>query len=313
MKQVLMEEKIQNGIHDFFQEKLSGYLCACNEDSQEIDLSDDDIHMLSQQILALSDSARELFYGKYCFQMSEEAIEAMYGIELPFERLQYYKNILSSVYCRDDNVRIREEAFFLATKHAMEIDMAQTERDASKTSIIQTRRWMSRAVNMAVKGVAAAVIIMAIGFTAAITTNAEFREKVVEWLIETFQEFSSFKTVSEAEITMDDLRSYQITYVPARFTLSDLNESQELLSYAYLDEENNPLVIVLQIPGNELLVDTENQDTELVTFGGEDAFLIQDNSDMVTFACTIDGMPVFISGNVDREEVFSIAKGIRKK
>ncbi|MBR0092097.1 MAG: hypothetical protein IJP92_10395 [Lachnospiraceae bacterium] len=36
-------------------------------------------------------------------------------------------------------------------------------------------------------------------------------------------------------------------------------------------------------------------------------------SDAITFACTIDGMPVFISGNVDREEVFSIAKGIRKK
>ena len=80
----------------------------------------------------------------------------------------------------------------------------------------------------------------------------------------------------------------------------------------YQDESLNQMSIILQIPGNESSIDTEGLVIEEITWNGERAIFMTDDNDYGTFACSIDGIPVFIGGYLSKEEMLAIANGIEK-
>ena len=64
------------------------------------------------------------------------------------------------------------------------------------------------------KAVAVAVITLTLLFSTCMVANAQFREKVIAWVIETFEKYSIFELKSDGENAQLDLMAYKATYIP---------------------------------------------------------------------------------------------------
>ena len=68
----------------------------------------------------------------------------------------------------------------------------------------------------------------------------------------------------------------------------------------------------MQMPGSEIMIDTEDMEMEKLEWNGQEAFLYSSEEKGIEFSFILDGFPVYIAGRMNREECFEIAKGIRK-
>ena len=279
----------------------------------ERDLPDDGIRILCQQILALSDTGKELFFGRYCYRMSDDAMQTIFGTTFPAGRLQYYKSILSSAHNMNEGERISERSYQRASEMALDQEVERIEKEANTQRILTFPNEPKRIIRVLMKGVAAALIILSLGFMTAMTVNAEFRERVVNWFIETFSEYSKVQTSSGQDITTEDLRSYEPTYIPERYAHMDTVESDNEITYLYEDDEGSILYISFVLPGVEVGINTENIEIQEMEFRGEEAYMAFDDENRGTFAFVLDGIPVFIGGQMSEEDAMAIANGIEKR
>ena len=68
--------------------------------------------------------------------------------------------------------------------------------------------------------------------------SAQFREKVIAWVVETFEKYSIFELQSDGENTQSDLQSYKPTYLPDGAELKNTVEQPEMLAYEYAINES---------------------------------------------------------------------------
>ena len=101
------------------------------------------------------------------------------------------------------------------------------------------------------KAVAVAAITITLLFSTAMVTNAKIREKVIAWIVETFEKYSIFELQSDGENTKPDLQSYKPTYLPDGAELKNTVEQPEMLAYEYAINESVILIFFLvnQIQG----------------------------------------------------------------
>ena len=312
MNQITTDKRIMDALEEFFLARFE----AAEEDAsgvhKQTDLSYDDVCILSDQILALPEDARELFYGRYCFGMSEEAMQTMFGTPSPVGKLQYYKAILSFAHNLTKEETVSDQSFLEASEMALEADMKETEKECAEQGIIPFPHKARRVFLNVGKGIAAAVVILAVSFTTAVTVNAEFREKVVRWFIETFKEFSIFNTSTGEEITIEDLKSYQPTYIPERYQHIGTSETPVSISFSYAAEDGEALYVTFTLPGIDFLTDTENMEIQKLEYMGGEAYMMFDEDSRGTLAFSLDGIPVYISGRIIEDEAYAIADGIVK-
>ena len=312
-KQATLDLNHAEGLSRYFEELFETLESYQETEYAERELSDEEVNALSMQILSLSDTGRELFYGKYCFLMSDEAMHVMFGTTYPTGRLRYYKAIISSPYNLLDGEVISERSFKKAAGIALDMDMEMIEKEADAQKIVSLPRGARRVILKISKGVAAAIVLFAVGFTTAMTVNAEFREKVVNWFVETFAEFSIFNTTSEKEITIEDLRTYHPTYIPERYQYIDTVESSAGITYTYADEEGNILYIDFSFSKIDVGINTEKMEIRKLDYRGEDAYMMFDGENRGTFAFVLEGTPVYIGGMMEENEAMAIADGIEKR
>ena len=312
-KDISLNENHKEGLSAYFEQLFSVMENRTQETLPERELSDDGIRVLSQQIIALSDTGKELFYGRYCYQMSDDAMQAIFGTSFPAGRLQYYKSILSSAHKLAEGERISERSFQRASEMSQDQDMERTEKAAITQKMFAFPRRTKKNTRLLEKGIAAAMIILAVGFTTAITVNADFRKQVVNWFIETFTGYSKVQTSSGQDITMEDLRSYYPAFIPERYAHTDTVESNHDIVYSYEDDEGNILYISFTLPGTEVGINTENMEIKTLEFREEEAFMAFNDKNEGTFAFVLDGIPVFIGGRMSEEEAMAIANGIEKR
>lgn len=101
------------------------------------------------------------------------------------------------------------------------------------------------------KAVAVAAITITLLFSTAMVTNAKIREKVIAWIVETFEKYSIFELQSDGENTKPDLQSYKPTYLPDGAELKNTVEQPEMLAYEYAINESSYFIFFLvnQIQG----------------------------------------------------------------
>ena len=278
---------------------------------QELVLTEDRIRDLSMRILAMPEDAKELFFGHYCFKMETDAIGKVFHLDAPLGRFCYYKNLISTAMGVDSGQQISEDSFQKASKIALDRYVEQAKQDATELQSKQKVKGKNRVWKYAARWVAAAAILF-VGLGVTITSNAEIRRIIIEWYMRVFPTHSVVQTVTETEITIETLRAYRPGYIPEQYQFVEKMELSYEISYVYQDESLNQMSIILQIPGNESSIDTEGLVIEEITWNGERAIFMTDDNDYGTFACSIDGIPVFIGGYLSKEEMLAIANGIEK-
>ena len=160
--------------------------CAC------IDLHQQQIHELSKKILLLPHQGRVLLLSRYCFRLSPEETEMFFHLENAKGHFRFYKELLSSSMGVEAGCMISDDTFVKACHIALKGYLHnELEADADDEAAGNNRTYI--AIRKVWKTVAVAAITLTLLFSTCMVANAQFRERVISWVIETFEKYSIFE------------------------------------------------------------------------------------------------------------------------
>lgn len=279
-------------------------------DREIVELSDEEVERMSDKLVLLPHEARCILFGEYCFDMAFDDMREMYELTDPKGLSVWYKRMLSNLAGLSKEQIIADASLKRISDAALEKYTALAEKRANDESPTKASMKPQKMVVRFVKYVAAAAAVLAIGFTSMMTVNAEFREKVVNWVAETFVEFSIFNSSSEMELSMEDLLKHTPEYIPDKYEYIDKVEMGDGVTYMYADNTGSALSIFITIPGDGWMVDTEGMDVRETVYDGNDAYYYYGDGE-ARFIFSKDGYPMYILGDLDFEECIEIANGIK--
>ncbi|MEA4973457.1 hypothetical protein SDC9_78473 [bioreactor metagenome] len=163
------------------------------------------------------------------------------------------------------------------------------------------------------KKIAAILIIMLIGTTSIFTFNATARQKLFNWLINTFPKYSEFFVTSQDTATSDDLNKYHAFYLPGGFNLSEKSELDTIVTEEYQNNSDKFIWILKKIT-NDTPINLNTEDTEIQWFindGIEYMYWEKDGVSYITWEK--DGITFNINTNVDKSTCIKIAESVKKQ
>ena len=254
--------------------------CAC------IDLHQQQIHELSKKILLLPHQGRVLLLSRYCFRLSPEETEMFFHLENAKGRFRFYKELLSSSMGVEAGCMISDDTFVKACHIALKCYLHnELEADADDEAAGNNRTHI--AFRKVWKTVAVAAITLTLLFSTCMVANAQFRERVISWVIETFEKYSIF------ELHGDELEP-------------------GIVLYEYAINEAESFEIMITQSDNRVYFDTENTKIEPFDKGGVTGYFFQ--KDGMSYICfERDGCFFSVYGSIDTDELVKIAASITKK
>lgn len=288
-------------------------------------LSIPQIDQLARKISLLPSEYRNILFFRYCFNSTPSETNKMLGTENSISKLRYVQKMLSG-FMELEGSWIDEKSM---TK-ACEIALAEDTKDYDNTIILHKSNYSkdfrlklkdisikqkpNNMLRLIFKRVAIFILVSILSFSTILVVNAEARENVLGWMIETFPKFSIFtpQVVDENKKSVD-LTSLKIKYIPMGFELSDIHEGRKMLIYNYSTENDQELTIKLFYPSGEgkSYYDTENSEVEEIIFKGSQAYTWQTDK-MAYLIWNQDGVECHISGDLNKDEILKIAENISK-
>ena len=302
---------IRTCINDYFDHRMRELSFSTYEVDNHVELSTENISRLCEKLLLLPHEARYVLFGEYCFNMTFEAIHEMFGIDEPHGLSLWYKRLLSNLVGLKKDQMIGDTSMRQICLKALDEYTEKLERDAefTKERIVPFRK--RRSVAKVSKIVAAAAVILVFSVVGTTTVNANFRERIVNWFTETYAKFNLFNTSSEVEPSLDEIRLFIPGYIPVDYTFVETYEIGDGVSFDYVDDDGNELVILITMPSDGWMIDTEGMDVLEMEYGGEAAFYFN-NANESRFIFSKGGYPMYIMGNLGIEECIKIADEIKK-
>lgn len=273
-----------------------------------IDLQNKKIRELSEKILLLPHEGVALLFARYCFALSWTGIENLLQLQNAKEDFAFYRQLLSHSVGLDDEQIVSDLSFQRACHKAlkkyvrMELrNDAEVER-SGKRQVYRTLRKMGRAV-------AIVLVTSVLLFSGTMVTNAKFREKVVTWVIETFDDFCTFQVQQKDDHVEKELSDYQISYVPKNAKLQSVSEQPRLIAYEYVMNDDDLLSILICKDDTIVYMGAENAKMHPVELDGATGYLMNEGD--TNYICfERDGNFFAACGVVDENELIKIANGI---
>ena len=109
---------------------------------------------------------------------------------------------------------------------------------------------------------AAVLLAVSIGFSTAMVTNAEFREKILEWIVETYPKYSKIglEGIQNKHVIEEgnNLGSFQINYIPDGYQLVYQSNLPLMKKFRYKNSENTSITIQVSAGNGSNNYNTEN-------------------------------------------------------
>lgn len=186
-----------------------------------------------------------------------------------------------------------------------------------KVEKLLRRQRRSPAVNSALRygcrAAAFALVFLTLSFSCLMTVNAAFRERVIQAVVQVFQDFTEFVYTSDSS-TVEEPGNLVFTYLPEGME-EQAREQDELGFYVYMENLEGEFIELDQSlveNGTEMLLglDTENAKVTYFEVHGVDAVGIEKGLDH-TIHWTEGNFVYTLSGTIPMEEVKLIAEGIQ--
>lgn len=289
-------------------------------------LSVSQIDQLARKISLLPSDYRNILLFRYYYKSSPSETNKMLEIENSMGKLRYVQKMLSTFmgfedsWIDDDSMeRACEIALIENTKEYENIEILHKPNYSRafrlKLKDIKIKQNPNNMFILITKRVAIFILVSILSFSAVLAVNAEARENVFGWVVETFPKFSIFTPgIADEDNKSVDLASLKINYIPEGFELVDIHEGRKMLIYNYLAENDKELTIKLIDPSGsgKSYYDTENSEIEEIVFKGSQAFTWQ--TDKITYLIwNQDGIECHISGNLSKDEILKIGKHLNIK
>ena len=250
-----------------FEKDIEVRSAADNDAYSCVDLPKAKIRELSEKILHLPHQGIVLLFSRYCFRLSPQETEKFFQMKNAKGRFRFYRELLSTSMGLSSEQVISDASLNRACKIAMK-DYLRTElkEDAAVSSTGKSRTHI--VFRRFGKAVAVAAITITLLFSTAMVTNAKIREKVIAWVVETFEKYSIFELQSDGENTQPDLQSYKPAYLPDGAELQNTVELPEFIIYKYKIGNSDYFNIQLSQSDTRTYVDAESADIETLDMNG---------------------------------------------
>ncbi|MFB2021974.1 DUF4367 domain-containing protein [Pseudoflavonifractor sp. P01025] len=271
----------------------------------EVNLSREQLQILSEKILLLPREGILILFCKYCFHFTPEEAELFYHIKDGKALLLYYKKWLSYIIGIDNKEMISESNFKDASVMAMKKYLDHELYEATPPLIL--KKSIKKRV---LRKIAVAAVIAAVTFSTALVANAEFRERVVSWFIETFEKYTIFELKSSDGLQIQELQDFSPQYLPDKFELLDTIEQPSLILYEYERGDDEFLNVLISLSDTKVYVDTEGSLLETVQIEGVSGYYFKkDGNNYVIFEK--NGYYFSVYGTIDKSELIRVAENIK--
>lgn len=293
-------------------EKTADTLAASeNDNCAVVELHQQQIHELSKKILLLPHQGIVLLLSRYCFRLSPEETEMFFHLENAKGRFRFYKELLSSSMGVEAGCMISDDTFGKAC-HITLKDYLHNELEADTDDKVGGNSRTHIAFRKVWKTVAVAAITLTLLFSTCMVANAQFRERVISWVIETFEKYSIFELHGDELDEPQDLTEYQAGYLPDGAILQDTTKQPTVILYEYAISGAERFEIMISQSDNRVYFDTENTEIEPFDKDGVTGYFFQ--KDDTSYICfERDGCFFSVYGSIDTDELVKIAAGITKK
>ena len=283
-------------------------LCSSEEHQTEqfIDLSEMQIRTLSEKITCLPHSASCVLFSKFCFNLSPADTELLYETLNAKGQFRYYRKLLSEAMGVESGALISDSSLCCACELALEAHELPAEDKHNHGS---RKTLLFRNI---IRRVAIAAIIVTLAFSTLMIASASFREFVINWVIETFDEFSIFELDSGGNSIERDIRSYAPEYLPSGFTLSNTIEQPSVVLNEYESENGETLTILVSLSDTRIYSDTEDTIETKLLLENATAWCYEKEG-MYWICFEHDGCFFAVYGNIDKNELIQIASSISFK
>lgn len=186
-----------------------------------------------------------------------------------------------------------------------------------KVEKLLRRQRRSAAVNAALRygrrAAAFALVFLTLSFSCLMTVNAAFRERVIQAVVQVFQDFTEFVYTSDSS-TVEEPGNLVFTYLPEGMGEQD-REQDAIEFYVFYESTDGAFMELSQIlveDGAEVLLglDTENAKVTYFEVHGVEAMGIEKGLDH-TIHWTEGSFVYTLSGTVPMEELKLVAEGIQ--
>ena len=293
-----------------FEKDIEVRSAADNDAYSCVDLPKAKIRELSEKILHLPHQGIVLLFSRYCFRLSPQETEKFFQMKNAKGRFRFYRELLSTSMGLSSEQVISDASLNRACKIAMK-DYLRTElkEDAAVSSTGKSRTHI--VFRRFGKAVAVAAITITLLFSTAMVANAQFREKVIAWVVETFEKYSIFELQSDGENTQPDLQSYKPAYLPDGAELQNTVELPEFIIYKYKIGNSDYFNIQLSQSDTRTYVDAESADIETLDMNGVTGYFFK--KDGLNYVCfERDGAFFSVYGSLDVDELIKIAADITR-
>ena len=293
-----------------FEKDIEVRSAADNDACSCVDLPKAKIRELSEKILHLPHQGIVLLFSRYCFRLSPQETEKFFQMKNAKGRFRFYRELLSTSMGLSSEQVISDASLNRACKIAMK-DYLRTElkEDAAVSSTGKSRTHI--VFRRFGKAVAVAAITITLLFSTAMVANAQFREKVIAWVVETFEKYSIFELQSDGENTQPDLQSYKPAYLPDGAELQNTVELPEFIIYKYKIGNSDYFNIQLSQSDTRTYVDAESADIETLDMNGVTGYFFK--KDGLNYVCfERDGAFFSVYGSLDVDELIKIAADITR-
>lgn len=268
---------------------------------------------LSKKILRLPQQGITLLFSRYCFRLSPEEAEMFFQMKNAKGRFRFYRNLLSSSMGLSSEQLLSDTSLDQACKIALK-EYLHTELKEDPVVYSGRKGQMHIVFKRIRRAVAVAAIILTLSFSTAMAANAQFREKVITWVVETFEKYSIFELQSDGETIQPDLQSYQPTYLPDGAKMVDTIVQQEIVIYKFTIDGSNSFEILIGQSDNKVYLNSEN--AEITPFEQNDVtgYYFQNTGISINYVCCErDGVFLAVYGSLDTDELIKVAVGVTNK
>lgn len=273
-----------------------------------VDLLEDKIKELSRKMLFLPHEGVVLMLSKYCFELSPADTEQLYGFENAKGRFRYYRRLLSDCMGLRKNEQISDASLERACKIVMDDYLRDEMGDADETSKVVFFKG-KRAFKTIRRTLAIAALIAALMFTMLMAASADFRERVIAWIVETYEKYSVFEVKDSKSTEAASPLGFTMSYLPDGAELVDTLEDVDSAFYIYELADTKTLKISIYPANTRVYVDTEGVEIHPLQMGELEGYWFA--KDSLHYVCfEKDGCFISVFGTAGIEELWKVAAGI---
>lgn len=275
-----------------------------------VDLPEDKIKELSRKMLFLPHEGVVLMLSKYCFEFSPADTEQLYGFENAKGRFRYYRRLLSDCMGLRKNEQISDASLESACKIVMDDYLRNEMGDADETSKVVPFKG-KHAFRTIRRTLAIAALVAALMFTMLMAASADFRERVIAWLVETYEKYSVFDMSGEDNKPSANPRNYTFSYLPEGAELVDSFNEADFTYYEYEVNGSQSIKIMVCTANKKIYVNSEGAEIHPLQLGELEGYWFA--KDSLRYVCfERDGEYYSIYGTADVEELWKVASNIEK-